>query len=271
MGAAEAPKLRAYSLDGDPAWQLETPASGDVVGGPAYDPERGRLYAGTTAGRVVCVDAATGEVGWRQEVFGGVRAGLTIGNRSNTRDAVFVATGYSSSAGAVFALDATDGDDGRQLDVLRSGRGREPGVRPGRRRRPVLSRGPGGPRWRSDLTSEEGWRHRGLASDGETLYVTTEDGTVRAVGAPSGEGTWSYDLETVWSPSTCPSVVTDETLYVPTDAGIVALRTGETGILESRQRWRWTSDRGAGVGMQVVAARGRLYAVESANRLLALE
>jgi outer membrane protein assembly factor BamB len=101
--AGERNELRAYTVEGDLAWQTPTPAGGKLVGAPAYEPRTNRISVGTTGERVVCVEARTGDVEWSRRVFGAVEAAPAVD------EAKVVVT---TTAGEVYGL-ATD--DGRGL------------------------------------------------------------------------------------------------------------------------------------------------------------
>ena len=273
VGAHHTPKVRAYTAAGAAAWQFEPPAGGDVVGAPVYSPGRGRLYVGTTTGRVLAIDPTSGQVDWQHEVFGDVRAGLSLGVEDGF-ERLLVPTLIDPSAGLVFTLDASDGERKGvvtigdtthcapavvgELSFILDVSGTLYAVEYPR----------SGIRWQSTLTDDDGWRYRGLASDGTTLYVTAEDGVVQAIDARSGDERWTYGLD--GRASNEPNVVTDDTLYVPMEDGIVALATGDTGLLAGRKRWTWRSDRAPlSPAPRVLGAAGHLYFVEP-DHLVAL-
>jgi outer membrane protein assembly factor BamB len=271
--AGDRNELRAYTVDGELAWRTETPAGGRIVGAPAYGPLGNRLCVGTTAERLLCVDATTGDLGWSRRVFGAV-GGVAVG-----RESVEAAT----AAGEVYGISADDGS-GRWRRAI--DRGTECAL--------ALT---GGLAFLADSAgtvyatsgNKEVWQNKlgsaahsyqGVAVDEKRVYVVTEEtgsdeieNLVSAVYARTGEEAWSHRLGTF--SGSVPAVV-DDTLYVSSGDGVVAVATGETGRFESRQRWHWRPD-GQGDGPfdgPVVPADGRLFvpvSVSDGGELVALE
>ena len=98
--AGERNELRAYTVDGDLAWRTPTPSDGKPAGAPAYEPRTNRICVGTTAERVLCVEARTGDPVWSRRVFGAVEAAPAVD------EAEVVVT---TTAGEVYGLATDDG------------------------------------------------------------------------------------------------------------------------------------------------------------------
>lgn len=153
-GSATALVARAVD-DGVEAWRAFVDANvpGGVV---AAD---GLVYAATTAGEVVAVDAPTGEERWRAELGGRLDATPAVA------DGLVLAAGTEPSTGVitVFAVDAAGGGD---------------------------------PEWRFS-TPGGAAPASAPASSGGRAFVATSDGTVRALDLDAGTEAWEGDLRAV--------------------------------------------------------------------------
>ena len=260
-------ELRAYTVDGDLAWQTPTPAGGRLVAAPAYDPTTKRVCVGTTAGRVLCVDAPTGEPVWSRRVFGAVEAGPAIDEES-----VVVTT----TAGNVYGLATADGvgrwrasldapihcapTKAGDLTVLLDDTGRLYGFE-----------GVPGAAWTNAIGAAI--QYPGVATDGERAYSVTlgrPGDELVAADLRSGRRRWSVGLGGV-DGGNLPAVV-DDTIYATASDTLAAFSNGDVGFLEARERWRWQPD--GSVTGPVVAAIGRLFVVVSDDgeyELVALE
>ncbi len=265
--AGERNELRAYTVEGDLAWRTPTPADGKLEGAPAYEPRTNRVVVGTTAERVLCVDARTGEPAWSRRVFGAVEAGPAV----DEAEAVVTTT-----AGEVYGL-ATDDGRGLWRGSLESGTHCTPAtagsltlVLDDSGRLYGLD-GSGGVAWRNDAGAAI--LYPGLATDGERVYfVTNADRGDELVSADvrTGERRWSVRTGGT-AGGNLPTVV-DDTVYTTGADRLAAFTTGDVGFLEDRQRWRWRPD--GGVYGPVVAAAGRLFVPVSnpdQHELVALE
>ena len=247
-------ELRAYTVEGDPAWQTPTPADGRLVGPPAYEPRTNRVCVGTTAERVLCIEARTGAIEWSRRVFGPVEGGPAV-----TEDSVVVAT----TAGEVYALST---DDGRGIwrGSLEFGTHCAPAMAGGLRL--VLDNSgrlygldSGNVAWQNEL-GVGGYLYPGVTTDGARVYFVDHPDQVGgdelvAAHARTGEQVWSVDLD---GHSRLATVVGD-LVYVAGDDTVEAFAAGDVGTLERRLRWRWSVD--GRVSGPIAAASGRLFLV----------
>jgi outer membrane protein assembly factor BamB len=149
--------------DGNEAWRAFVDA--DVPGGLVV--ADGLVYAATTAGEVVALEADTGEERWRSEVEGRLEATPAV-----VEDLVLVA-GEDRQTGVVtvFALDAATG---------------------------------GRPRWRFS-TPGPALPASAPASDGELAFVATSEGVLRALDLDGGGQVWTAEMRAAVSSRQVPA------------------------------------------------------------------
>jgi eukaryotic-like serine/threonine-protein kinase len=149
--------------DGNEAWRAFVDA--DVPGGLVV--ADGLVYATTTAGEVVALEADTGEERWRSEVEGGLEATPAV-----VEDLVLVA-GEVRQTGVVtvFALDAATG---------------------------------GRPQWRFS-TPGPALPASAPASDGERAFVATSEGVLRALDLDGGGQVWTAEIRAAVSSRQVPA------------------------------------------------------------------
>jgi outer membrane protein assembly factor BamB len=149
--------------DGNEAWRAFVDA--DVPGGLVV--ADGLVYAATTAGEVVALEADTGEERWRSEVEGRLEATPAV-----VEDLVLVA-GEDRQTGVVtvFALDAATG---------------------------------GRPQWRFS-TPGPALPASAPASDGERAFVATSEGVLRALDLDGGGQVWTAEMRAAVSSRQVPA------------------------------------------------------------------
>jgi outer membrane protein assembly factor BamB len=149
--------------NGNEAWRAFVDA--DVPGGLVF--ADGLVYAATTAGEVVALEADTGEERWRSEVEGRLEA-----TPAKVEDLVLVA-GEDRPTGVVtvFALDAATG------------------------RRP---------QWRFS-TPGPALPASAPASDGERAFVATSEGVLRALDLDGGGQVWTAEMRAAVSSRQVPA------------------------------------------------------------------
>jgi len=149
--------------DGHEAWRAFVDA--DVPGGLVV--ADGLVYAATTAGEVVALEADTGEERWRSEVEGRLEATPAV-----VEDLVLVA-GEDRQTGVVtvFALDAATG---------------------------------GRPQWRFS-TPGPTLPASAPASDGERVFVATSEGVLRALDLDGGGQVWTAEMRAAVSSRQVPA------------------------------------------------------------------
>jgi outer membrane protein assembly factor BamB len=149
--------------DGNEAWRAFVDA--DVPGGLVV--ADGLVYAATTAGEVVALEADTGEERWRSEVEGRLEATPAV-----VEDLVLVA-GEDRQTGVVtvFALDAATG---------------------------------GRPQWRFS-TPGPTLPASAPASDGERVFVATSEGVLRALDLDGGGQVWTAEMRAAVSSRQVPA------------------------------------------------------------------
>ena len=266
--AGERNELRAYTVDGDLAWRTPTPSDGKPAGAPAYEPRSNRICVGTTAERVLCVEARTGDPVWSRRVFGAVEAAPAVDKAE-----VVVTT----TAGEVYGL-ATDDGQGMwrasvdasihcsptvagALTMVLDDTGRLYGFESS-----------GGVAWSNDAGAAI--LYPGLTTDGEQAYFVTNDGRrgdeLVSADVRTGERRWA--VRTGGTAGGNLPVVVEDTLYVTGVDGVAAFAAGEVGLLGDRERWRWRPD--GSVYGPLVAVDGRLFVPvsdEEDHELVALE
>jgi len=149
--------------DGNESWRAFVDA--DVPGGLVV--ADGLVYAATTAGEVVALEADTGEERWRSEVEGRLEATPAV-----VEDLVLVA-GEDRQTGVVtvFALDAATG---------------------------------GRPQWRFS-TPGPALPASAPASDGERAFVATSEGVLRALDLDGGGQVWTAEMRAAVSSRQVPA------------------------------------------------------------------
>ena len=266
--AGERNELRAYTVDGDLAWRTPTPSDGKPAGAPAYEPRSNRICVGTTAERVLCVEARSGDPVWSRRVFGAVEAAPAVDKAE-----VVVTT----TAGEVYGL-ATDDGQGMwrasvdasihcsptvagALTMVLDDTGRLYGFESS-----------GGVAWSNDAGAAI--LYPGLTTDGEQAYFVTNDGRrgdeLVSADVRTGERRWA--VRTGGTAGGNLPVVVEDTLYVTGVDGVAAFAAGEVGLLGDRERWRWRPD--GSVYGPLVAVDGRLFVPvsdEEDHELVALE
>jgi outer membrane protein assembly factor BamB len=266
--AGERNELRAYTVDGDLAWRTPTPSDGKPAGAPAYEPRTNRICVGTTAERVLCVEARTGDPVWSRRVFGAVEAAPAVD------EAEVVVT---TTAGEVYGLATDDGQGlwrasvdasihcsptvAGALTMVLDDTGRLYGFESS-----------GGVAWSNDAGAAI--LYPGLTTDGEQAYFVTNDGRrgdeLVSADVRTGERRWS--VRTGGTAGGNLPVVVDDTVYTTGVDSVAAFAAGEVGALGDRERWRWRPD--GSVYGPVVAADGRLFVPvsdEEEHELVALE
>lgn len=257
-------ELRAYTVEGDPAWQTPTPADGRLVAPPVYEPRTNRVCVGTTAERVLCVEGRTGDVVWSRRVFGAVEAVPATNEKSVT---------VATTAGEVYSLATADG-----RGIWRASLDAGTHCAPAMAGRLTLVIDDGGRLYGLDGTGETAWRndlgtvanYLGVTTDGQRAYFVDPVGgpdELVAADVRTGERAWSVGIGNT---GRLPAVVGD-LVYVASGDTVAAFATGDTGPFEGRRRWHWNPD-GRASG-PVVAAGGRLFLPVSgdSNELVALE
>ena len=266
--AGERNELRAYTVDGDLAWRTPTPSDGKPAGAPAYEPQTNRICVGTTAERVLCVEARTGDPVWSRRVFGAVEAAPAVD------EAEVVVT---TTAGEVYGLATDDGQGlwrasvdatihcsptvAGALTMVLDDAGRLYGFDSS-----------GGVAWSNDAGAAI--LYPGLTTDGERAYFVTNDGRrgdeLVSADVRTGERRWA--VRTGGTAGGNLPVVIEDTLYVTGVDGVAAFAAGEVGLLGDRERWRWRPD--GSVYGPLVAVDGRLFVPvsdEENHELVALE
>ena len=259
-------ELCAYTVEGDPAWQTPTPADGRLVAPPVYEPRTNRVCVGTTAERVLCIDARTGDVEWSRRVFGPVE-----GSPAVTQDSVVVAT----TAGEVYGLST---DDGRGIwrGSLEFGSYCAPAMAGGLRLMldnsgRLYGLSSGNVAWQNELGAAS-HIYRGVTTDGGRVYFVNQPpegfgGDLVATDTRTGEQVWSVGVD---SQGQFATVVGDQ-VYVAGGDTVEAFAAGDVGALDRRLRWRWSAD--GRVSDTIAAADGRLFLVagDDPRELVALE
>ncbi len=260
-------ELRAVTPEGDVRWVAATDSDGrGVHGTPAI--ANGAVYIGAYDGALYAFDLETGERYWKTGLGG------SIGSSPGYYDGlVYVAVEYPTPSGALFAVDAVDGeivfDDRRPTNHPHS--------------TPAVDRDAGrivfGDNdgylyaWSfPDLTFawsfETGDAIKGpVATDGERVYVGSWDEHVYAVDLADGTEAWATETGSLVMSG--PSVDRrDDTVYVGSHDGNLYALDRATGAVD----WTYRSA-GQIIGCPVVTAEhvlfgsydSRLYAVRRAD------
>lgn len=197
--------VTATSTGGGTLWSADLTASfdkGGGVSGGGLAAGEGRLYAATTYGEVVALDAASGQVIWRQRVDAPV-----TGAPATDGSAVYV----SARDGSAWAIDARDGKILWQVVGTPGASGYLGSAAPtvgdravifpssGGDLMAVLKIGGGNKIWQSSLAGKRLGAAYALTPDvtadavidGGTLYAGTGSGRTVAMSSASGEKIWS--------------------------------------------------------------------------------
>jgi outer membrane protein assembly factor BamB len=244
---------------------------------PALDPERDRLFIGSSDEHLYALRASDGSTLWRFKTRGAVASEVTY-------DAAGGTVIFGTEDGFVYALDAETGHKKWHANA----RGEV-------RRRPILGaeavyvasgsdlvmaldKDSGHRLWVYKREPAEGFAvegYSGVALDGRRIFAGFSDGTVAALDASEGTALWerdtAADLEPADEESTAPQyldvdttpVVADGTVYVASHAaGVYALDERGGGV-------RWRRDDVQGVSGLALAG-GELFAASSRNGIVAL-
>ncbi len=165
----------------------------------------GRVYFGSSDHHVYALDAATGKAVWRFEADDSIHTAPAL---SNGR--LFIATWGTK----VYALDAKTG---AKLWDFQGGKDAETGILQGFSAAPTV--------------------------DGDTVYIGSRDGYMRAFNAADGKLQWSYDAEKSWVLGTAAADA--DTLYFPTSDTTVFIaldkKTGREKYRTDTKVWTYTS------------------------------
>jgi len=183
----------------------------------------GRVYFGSSDHHVYALDAITGQEAWRFEADDSIHAAPAL---SDGR--LFIATWGTT----LYALDAATG---AKLWDFQGGKDADTGIFQGFSAAPTV--------------------------DGDTVYIGSRDGYMRAFDTADGKLRWAYDAEKSWVLAT--AAVDADNLYFPTsDTTIfVALdkRTGQEKYRTDTRVWTYTSPVIAGDYVFAGTMTGDLY------------
>jgi len=165
----------------------------------------GRVYFGSSDHHVYALDAAMGREIWRFEADDSIHAAPAL---SNGR--LFIATWGTK----LYALDAKTGV---KLWDFQGGKDAETGILQGFSAAPTI--------------------------DGDTVYIGSRDGFMRAFNAADGKLNWTYDAEKSWVLAT--AAVDGDSLYFPTSDTTVFIaldkKTGKEKYRTDTRVWTYTS------------------------------
>ncbi len=196
-----------------------------------------RLYAATLEGRIVCLDAATGEEQWRFQI--GTKAERKPIRSSPALVGSMLVVG--SDAGLVVGLDAATG---AQRWSMRMSAALFAGVTAGGGsavigdilgRVTALDPESGAVRWTRELESPI---YAAGATDGSTCYIPTADGRIEAMDLATGAPRWTFRANSVINAS--PLIV------------------GNRLLVGSLDRSVWILDRNDGSSMERIEVDGRV-------------
>ncbi len=186
----------------------------------------GRVYFGSSDHHVYALDAVTGQEVWHFEADDSIHAAPAL---SNGR--LFIATWGTK----LYALDARTGS---KLWDFQGGKDAETGILQGFSAAPTI--------------------------DGETVYIGSRDGYMRAFDVTDGKLRWSYDAEKSWVLAT--AAVDADSLYFPTSDTTVFIaldkRTGKEKYRTDTKVWTYTSPVIAGDYAFAGTMTGDLYAFD---------
>jgi len=165
----------------------------------------GRVYFGSSDHHVYALDAITGQEAWRFEADDSIHAAPAL---SDGR--LFIATWGTT----LYALDAATG---AKLWDFQGGKDADIGIFQGFSAAPTV--------------------------DGETVYIGSRDGYMRAFNVADGTLRWAYDAEKSWVLAT--AAVDADSLYFPTSDTTVFIaldkRTGQEKYRTDTKVWTYTS------------------------------
>lgn len=200
----------------------------------------GIIYAGTTDGRVVAINASSRDELWSRSFVTQASGGLSCGPSTVAAaiyatplvdgDSVYVGS-YTAHGGRVYALTMTDGEIIREYPIGGAYIGAIVGS-------PVIDNG--------------------------TIYVSSSDGRVYALAIPTFTRRWESDpplADKLWA---SPSVVGDS-LYVSTFDGRIYALSAETGELSE-----WSFEAEAGFASSPVIYEDKIYVGSYDNSLYAI-
>ncbi len=188
--------------------------------------EGGRVYFGSSDHHVYALDVVTGKEVWRFEADDSIHAAPAL---SNGR--LFIATWGTK----LYALDAKTG---AKLWDFQGGKDAETGIFQGFSAAPTI--------------------------DGDTVYIGSRDGYVRAFSAADGKLRWAWDAEKSWVLAT--AAVDADSLYFPTSDTTVFIaldkKTGREKYRTDTKVWTYTSPVIAGDYAFAGTMTGDLYAFD---------
>jgi outer membrane protein assembly factor BamB len=186
----------------------------------------GRVYFGSSDHHVYALDAVTGKEVWRFEADDSIHTAPAL---SNGR--LFIATWGTK----LYALDAKTG---AKLWDFQGAKDAETGIFQGFSAAPTI--------------------------DGDTVYIGSRDGYMRAFNAADGTLRWTYDAEKSWVLAT--AAVDADTLYFPTSDTTVFIAldkmTGKEKYRTDTKVWTYTSPVIAGDYTFTGTMTGDLYAFD---------
>ncbi len=186
----------------------------------------GRVYFGSSDHHVYALDAATGKEAWRFEADDSIHAAPAL---SNGR--LFIATWGTK----LYALDAKTG---AKLWDFQGGKDAETGIFQGFSAAPTV--------------------------DGDTVYIGSRDGFMRAFAVADGKPRWVYDAEKSWVLAT--AAVDTDSLYFPTSDTTIFIAldkiTGKEKYRTDTKVWTYTSPVIAGDYAFAGTMTGDLYAFD---------
>jgi outer membrane protein assembly factor BamB len=186
----------------------------------------GRVYFGSSDHHVYALDAATGAEVWRFEADDSIHAAPALHDGR-----LFIGTWGTK----IYALDAKTGT---KLWDFQGGKDAETGILQGFSAAPTI--------------------------DGDTVYIGSRDGYMRAFNAADGKLRWTYDAEKSWVLAT--AAVDADTLYFPTSDTTVFIaldkKTGKEKYRTDTKVWTYTSPVIAGDYAFTGTMTGDLYAFD---------
>ncbi len=263
-------------------------AEGGIGSTPAV--ADGRLYILSRDGYMTALDALTGKALWRFKTGGEARFGMTGGYGMPKADGItpdpwdfwlsspLVQDGrvyFGSSDHHVYALDATTGKEIWRFEADDSIHA-APALHDGRlfistwgTKLYALDVKTGAKLWdfQGGKDAETGILQGFSAAptiDGDTVYIGSRDGYMRAFNVVDGKLRWSYDAEKSWVLAT--AAVDADTLYFPTSDTTVFIaldkKTGKEKYRTNTKVWTYTSPVIAGDCAFAGTMTGDLYAFD---------
>lgn len=260
-----APNEHGPRTDATVAWTVET---GDVVvSSPAV--VDGTVYIGSANEQLYALDTATGDVEWTADMSGPVVSSPTV-----TGDTVYVRSGnVNRDEGRTYALDASAGTErwtfgtgGHVAPVVADGSAYVAAVQG----LVALDPADGTEQWAADVPTPTSIAPA-LVDD--TIYYvgrTTDRGdedprtVVTALDTTDGTTRWTHPDQESRFPSVSSPAVVDGTVYVGTDARLLALDADDGSTV-------WSRATDSGVSASPAVADGTVYVHDGRNRLDALD